>query len=166
MATGYAHEVLMGDRACRTTTQTREPALGSRFGHRFAGKEKQFVFYAVKRAVQAPQQLSRHADADGTLMSHFLPAQGRGAVPARCCSNWSESNPPTPWNMVLRTRTHAKPPTNITGHRCSPSKESEARLHECEAWSGEVICVFESAPMCATDENLEMGRPRLDAAFS
>ena len=105
-------------------------------------------------------------DADGTLMSHFLPAQGRGAVPARCCSNWSESNPPTPWNMVLRTRTHAKPPTNITGHRCSPSKESEARLHECEAWSGEVICVFESAPMCVTDENLEMGRPRLDAAFS
>ena len=47
-----------------------------------------------------------------------------------------------------------------------PSKESETRLHECEAWSGEVICVFESAPMRATDENLEMGRPRLAAAFS
>ena len=135
----------MGDRACRTTTQTREPALGSRFGHRFAGKEKQFVFYAVKRAVQAPQQLSRHADADGTLMSHFLPAQGRGAVPVRCCSNWSEPNPPTRWNMVLRTSKapdeHQRPPMQ------PQQRIRNAFARECEAWSGEVICVLESAPM-------------------
>ena len=57
----------------------------------------------VPCAEHAKKQLSRPGAADGALMSHFLPAQGRGAVPARCCSNWSESNPPTRWKMVLRT---------------------------------------------------------------
>ena len=51
--------------------------------------------FATRRLVTVKLLYFRvKSDADGTLMSHFLLAFGRGFVPVRCCSNWSDPPPP------------------------------------------------------------------------